>query len=200
MSLQAGTRLGPYEILSLLGSGGMGEVYRARDTRLERLVAVKVLPQGLPADSRTMERFLREARSASALNHPNICTIHDVGTDPPYIAMELLDGETLQARLARGPFDVATLVEIGLGVADALDAAHGKGLIHRDIKPANIFLTPRGPKVLDFGLAKASADPRLAGESAGPTRPAGALLTEPGLTVGTVAYTSPEQLRGEPLD
>jgi serine/threonine protein kinase len=129
VALAAGTRLGPYEILAAIGAGGMGEVYRAQDTRLDRVVAIKVLPQGLTAGSQTLERFQREARAASALNHPNICTIYDVGTDPPYIAMELLDGETLQQRLTRGPMDVPVLVDIALAVADALETAHGKGIV-----------------------------------------------------------------------
>ncbi len=196
--IAAGSRLGPYEILSALGAGGMGEVYKARDSRLDRFVAIKVLRNGAESET-TLERFQREARAASALNHPNICTIHDVGTDPPFLAMELLDGETLQQRLTRGALDVAQVVEIGLGVADSLDAAHGRGILHRDIKPANIFLTGRGPKILDFGLAKAAAPAASVG-SFGPTRSADALLTGDGVTVGTVAYMSPEQLRGEPLD
>jgi serine/threonine protein kinase/dipeptidyl aminopeptidase/acylaminoacyl peptidase len=200
VALAAGTRLGPYEILAAIGAGGMGEVYRAQDTRLDRVVAIKVLPQGPPAGSQTLERFQREARAASALNHPNICTIYDVGTDPPFIAMELLDGETLQQRLTRGAMDIPVLVDIALAVADALETAHGRGIVHRDIKPANIFLTRRGPKILDFGLAKAAPGPAAIGASYQATRSAEALLTDPGSTVGTVAYMSPEQLRGEDVD
>jgi eukaryotic-like serine/threonine-protein kinase len=154
LALSPGTRLGPYEIDAPLGSGGMGDVYRARDTRLDRFVAVKVLPHALTSGSQALERFQREARAASSLNHPHICTIYDVGTDPPFLAMELLEGETLQQRLTRGALDVAALIEIGLQVADGLEAAHGKGIIHRDIKPANVFLTARGAKILDFSLAK----------------------------------------------
>jgi serine/threonine protein kinase len=180
----------------------MGEVYKAHDTRLDRLVALKIiLPDGLTASPQALERFQREARAASALNHPNICTIYDVGDgEVPFIAMEFLEGETLQQRLTRGPLDVASGADIGLAVADALDAAHGAGIIHRDIKPANIFLTARGPKVLDFGLAKALSGAAASGASYEATRSAAALLTDPGSTVGTIAYMSPEQLRGETLD
>lgn len=144
MSLAAGTRLGHYEIVSTIGAGGMGEVYCARDTRLDRTVAIKILSSQLATNQQAVERFRREARAASSLNHPHICTIFDVGTDPPYLAMELLDGETLQQRLARGPLDLPAAVDISLALADALDAAHCKGVVHRDIKPANIVLTRPG--------------------------------------------------------
>jgi len=198
LALVAGARLGPYEIISPLGVGGMGEVYRAKDTRLERVVAIKVLPDGVTASAQTLERFQREARAASALNHPNICTIHDVGTDPPFIAMELLEGETIQERLRRGAMEVTVVVDIAIALTDALEAAHGKGIVHRDIKPANIFLTPRGPKILDFGLAKAAL--ASAAPASIQSTMANPLLTSPGSAVGTVAYMSPEQLRGEEVD
>jgi len=199
MSLPIGARLGPYEIVALIDAGGMGEVYRAKDTRLERVVAIKVLPDGDAAPPLALERFEREAQAASALNHPNICTIYDVGADPPFIAMELLEGETLQQRLKRGPLAGAAFVDIALPLASALHAAHSKGIVHRDIKSANIFVTAHGPKILDFGLAKAAAEPLAAGVSEA-TRSADALLTDPGSTLGTVSYMSPEQVRAMPLD
>jgi serine/threonine protein kinase len=189
MSLPAGARLGPYEIVALIDAGGMGEVYRAKDTRLERVVAIKVLPDGIAAAPLALERFRRE-QAASALNHPNICTIYDVGADPPFIAMELLEGETLQQRLKRGPLAGAAFVDIALPLASALHAAHSKGIVHRDIKPANIFDTAHGPKILDFGLAKAAAEPLATGISE-VTRPVDTLLTDPGSTLGTVSYMSP---------
>ena len=200
MPLSAGARLGPYEIVAPLGSGGMGEVYRATDTRLERAVAIKVLPGAVAVSDQTLERFHREARAASALNHPGICTIYDVGTDPPFIAMELLEGETLDQRLTRGPIDGQELLEVALALADALDAAHARGIVHRDIKPANIFLTGRGPKILDFGLAKTTAAPAVTGFSDQATRSGEAALTDAGSALGTVSYMSPEQIRGTALD
>src|SRR5688572_23789422 len=139
MALQPGSRLGPYTVVSALGSGGMGDVYRAHDTRLHRVVAIKTLSERLVSDLQAIERFEREGRAAASLNHPNICTIYDVGTQPPFIAMELLEGETLQQRLTRGSLDVTAVVDITLALVDALDAAHSKGILHRDIKPANIF-------------------------------------------------------------
>ena len=200
MALQPGTRLGPYSVESVIGSGGMGEVYRAQDTRLRRVVALKTLSQRLESNPQAIERFEREARAAASLNHPNICTIYDVGTDPPFIAMELLEGETLQQRLRRGPMDVMTVVDVTLGLVDALEAAHAQGILHRDIKPANIFLTGRGPKILDFGLAKAVPASADADGTGSMSRPIESLLTDEGTAVGTVAYMSPEQLRGQPLD
>ena len=197
MSLAAGSRLGPYEILGLLGAGGMGEVYRARDPRLGREVAIKLLPDAA-GGPRASDRLLQEARAASTLNHENICTIHDVGEQDgrPFLVMELLRGRTLEARLAEGPVPVDDLLEWGTQVADALEAAHAKGILHRDIKPANLFLTERGPiKVLDFGLAKLTA---AGGELAKTMAPAG--LTDPGMAVGTVGYMSPEQALGKEVD
>jgi serine/threonine protein kinase len=202
MALDTGTRLGPYEILAPLGAGGMGEVYRARDTRLDRDVAIKVLPAGA-VSSQSLERFEREAKAIAALNHPGICAVYDVGTSPvPFLVMELLEGETLHQRLAHGRLDVPALLEIGLALADALATAHSKGIIHRDLKPANIVLTSRGPKILDFGLARisdavAQSDVDV---TAFPTLSGHTPLTDAGVTVGTVAYMSPEQLRSAALD
>jgi serine/threonine protein kinase len=203
VSIAPGTHVGPYEIVAELGAGGMGEVYRARDTRLDRFVAIKVLSPRLAVTPELLERFRREARAVAALNHPNICTIYDIGAgggdSPAYLAMELLEGETLYQRLKRPPqLKMAEIVEIGTALADALDAAHTKGIVHRDMKPANIMLTARGPKILDFGLAKAvNAAAETEYASAGTSD---APLTGAGATVGTLAYMSPEQLRGDELD
>jgi eukaryotic-like serine/threonine-protein kinase len=201
MPLEPGTRFGPYEVVSMLGAGGMGEVYRARDTRLDRIVAVKILAAAIGSDSAFRARFDREARTISALNHPNICVLHDVGLegDRPYVVLEHLEGETVADALAAHPrgLKLSDVIGIAIAVADALDAAHRRGIVHRDLKPGNIMLTVAGPKLLDFGLAK---------QSAGSSAALSMLATQPGTAtaqgtiVGTLQYMAPEQIQGQQVD
>jgi eukaryotic-like serine/threonine-protein kinase len=200
MPLQPGTRLGPYEVLSLIGSGGMGEVYRARDTRLDRPVALKILAPELANDAEFRARFTREAKAISALNHAHICGLYDIGCehDTDYLVLELLEGETLAARLARGALPLAQVLRFGIEIADALEAAHRQGIVHRDLKPGNVMLTPAGTKLLDFGLAKHDTGPAVQGLSMLATAPGTA--TAQGTIIGTLKYMAPEQVQGHPAD
>ena len=203
MALQQGTRLGAYEVISPLGAGGMGEVYRARDTRLDRTVAIKVLPSDLSDDPTRRQRFEREARAVASLSHPHICGLYDIGREGQmdYLVLEYLEGETLAKRLERGPLPAQELLRVGIEIADALDKAHRQGLVHRDLKPGNIMLTKAGAKLLDFGLAKAvEAQPAADLLTAMATASASKPLTVRGTIMGTYHYMSPEQVEGREVD
>src|ERR1700751_350949 len=196
MAIRAGQRLGPYEILSAIGAGGMGEVYRARDTRLERTVAVKILPDHLSDRAELRERFEREARTIASLNHPHICTLYDIGQQDgtDFLVMEYLEGETLAERLKQGPLPPDQVLQYAIEISDALDKAHRKGITHRDLKPGNIMLTKSGTKLLDFGLAKLAQEATPANAQLSDLPTASDTLTGQGSIVGTLQYMAPEQL------
>ena len=200
MSLATGTRLGPYEIVAPIGEGGMGEVYKATDTRLDRTVAIKVLSGHLAGDPDLRERFDREARAISALNHPNICALYDVGhqNDVDFLVMEYLEGEPLSTRLQRGGLPIADVLRYGTETASALDKAHRAGIVHRDLKPGNVVITKSGAKLLDFGLAKRQAMATAPEATALATTPPE--LTVRGSILGTFQYMAPEQLEGADAD
>src|SRR6266851_4142461 len=202
MAIPPGRRLGPYEILSAMGAGGMGEVYRARDTRLDRVVAIKVLPPHLADRSEPCERFEREARTIASLNHPHICVLHDIGQQDgtDYLVMEYLEGETLAQRLHKGSLPLGQVLQYAIEISDALDKAHRKGVTHRDLKPGNIMLTKSGTKLLDFSLAKLKQEAAPANVSLSDLPTAVDPLTAQGSIVGTLQYMAPEQLEGKEVD
>jgi serine/threonine protein kinase len=202
MPLVVGARLGPYEISGLLGAGGMGEVYKARDTRLDRIVAIKVLPADISADRDRRTRFEREAKTIAGLTHPHICTLHDVGehAGSMFLVMEHLQGQTLARRLENGPLPVDQALTIAIEIGDALSAAHRHGVVHRDLKPGNVMLAKAGAKLLDFGLAKLAAHGEQAAAALLRSVPTRTALTTQGVIVGTLPYMAPEQLEGKEAD
>src|SRR5579864_1745113 len=202
MAILPGRRLGPYEILSAIGAGGMGEVYKARDTRLDRTVAIKVLPTHLSDRAELRERFEREARTVASLNHPHICVLHDIGQQDgtAFLVMEYLEGETLAERLKNGPLPLDQVLQYAIEISDALDKAHRKGITHRDLKPGNVMLTKSGAKLLDFGLAKLKQEVAPADVQLSQLPTANDPLTAQGTIVGTLQYMAPEQLEGKEVD